>query len=684
MKFIKKFVLDIAALKHEGRIILYALACIVVAFLISFLMRDLGLVVFKQIAKKGEISVASYLKEEEVYVLKRTQEFTEKQEVREAIADEDFDRIQSLLEDVQQETGLDAFVAADEEGISFSRVPRFTDLGGNVFLTSPIGPSVARGVSAVTYTVGRNFPLTLAAGVPLVEGGILRGAVFGGYWFDDGYAKLFKEKYLPKRQEVVFYSKEDGMTGTTFTATSTRQVLSMYLNHASVYVREGKSGDVMSIEGKDYVVTNHILSNERETVGGVLLLTPLPLSIFWRSLAVSLIVAIVFFIIALSTERITFRKTVLKRNRAAVVLLSMLAVALFIASWYGLYSHAKRIVDMLNKPIFSIYNSTLRIRPESGVFVSGYQQQISVIIRSGGESVNAVETILNYDPQHVRVDDVLMNRSICPSEFILEKEIDNELGVVKIACTVPGEGFVDVRGTVADLVITPLAAGESYFSFDEGTRVLAHDGLATNVLRTVTGAYYRIFDRGEVDTFSKDTLVIPFSQTHENSSRWYSSRQVVFTWIPVDGVEYLYDFSQNASSSLETMRVTRSNTITLQAPSDGVYYFKLIPRKGNVTGKMSIFTVKIDTTAPSVPVINASSLFVKAGEVVRFELESNDSHSGVQRYFYVSMDGGISLPAARRMYVPFKNAGTYTVHVRAFDTAENYSDNSVTVKVYKK
>jgi hypothetical protein len=386
---------------------------------------------------------------------------------------------------------------------------------------------------------------------------------------------------------------------------------------------------------------------------------------------------------ALAIERITVRRIIAPHKRLSLLFLGTLSLVVFFASWSGIYFHAVRIVDRLDEPKFSIYNSILRIRPQSGVFAVGYPQRVSIIVRSGGEALNTIDATLKYDPDVVDVTEIQTERSICPEEFFIEKTIDSQEGVVRIICGIPGEGFTDVRGIVADIIMVPKVAGESSVTFDESTQVLASDGLGSNVLRSVSGAYYRSFVKTDDKTFSNTSYVIPFSSTHENSTRWYSSRQVGFKWTSIEGAEYVYEFTQNGSSTMMSPKITTGDTVTVQAPTDGVYYFKVAPRKDGVQGKVSVLMVKIDTTSPRAPVIRVSDTSVKADEVVRFELSSEDALSGVQPNFYVSINGSVYLPGSSRLFIPFKTPGIYKVNVRVFDNAENYSDATVNVTVKK-
>lgn len=671
----------------KWRLLLYALTCIVGALLLVFYSQDIGLRVFDVVAKNQEKQLVTYLEEEKKIVAGSVLSLSQREELRSAVEVEDVERIDAVLTKEKTVTGLTAYTVADENGTALTRAPVKANLGDNVFLTIPGGRAVAKGVVDATYGYGRNFPLTLGAG-SLVKGadGVTLGAVFGGYWFDNNYAKRFKEKYLldSKKREVVFYSKEDGVIGNSIQDPEVRSKFRTYISHASTLIQDGRSGDLINVNGKDYIVTNYLLDGKDEIYGGVLLLTPAPLNLFLRSMLVALIISFIFFISLLILEKVTIPELLRFRKKTLYVVLFALTGVVFISLWTGIYSHGKISTIQLSAPKLTIYNSVLKIRPGSGVYTVGHSQQVAIVVYSGGEEINAVQTRLLFDPEVIDVQSLSFNRSICSPETIIEQSIDKERDIIMISCIVLEKAFSDVPGVVADIQFTPIAAGNASISFGEDTNVLAADGLGTDVLRSVTSGFYRIFNEEDLSTsFSKDTLVIPFSPTHENSSRWYSSKRISVLWQAVEGAEYVYELSKNPTGGMVQPIRTFATEVTVEAPTDGVYYFKLAARKGDLTGLVSTFKINIDSTPPNIPLIKTSSLRVKKDDIVRFELSSEDDGSGLQKNFYVRLDDSTWLPTLSRLYMPFHDTGVHTVGVRVFDNAENYADGEVEIRVKK-
>jgi hypothetical protein len=670
---------------EHWRISLYALFCIAVALTLVVLSRTAGLRVFDYMAERQDQKLSLYLKEETEDLSQKVRVFSKSEELRNAIASKDVPSISRLLEIERKRDVLSALTAVDSLGIALSRVPIAANIGDNIFLTNPLARKTLERGSASGFSVGRNFPLTLSSGELLASAdGSTIGVVSGGYWLDNSYAKKFKETYLHdwRHREIVFYSKEEGVTGDSLENVDTENKLRAYLSHASTIIQDGRSGDLLNIDGTDYVITNHLIADEDDVYGGVLLLTPLPLTLFARSMLFSFIIAILFLASLLLIERISVSTFIHFKKKALDMLLVSLSAVVFVSLWVGVYTYGKASTLYLSKPEFTIYNSTMKIRPGAGVYATGYKQQAAIMIYSGGEEVNAVEVHLRFDPQVLQVNSLSFSRSICGQNTLLDKSIDNSNGTVNVSCAITDKAFAASQGVIADIDFTPLRAGNASLSFDEDTHVLAADGLGTDVLRSVTSAYYRVFDEKDLTGFfSTDAIIIPYSPSHENSSKWYSSRRINVVWQKMKGVEYVYELSKNSTTTMENPITTSATAVTLTAPDDGVYYFKIAPKQGTTVGQMVRLRLQIDTTPPDVPTIKASNLSVKKDDIVRFELSSDDALSGLQRNFYVESNGSTWFPSFSKIYMPFHEVGVHTLGVRVFDNAENYSDAAVSVRV---
>jgi hypothetical protein len=647
-------------LGHQKLLILYSFTCFIIACGLALVPSGVETRVFSYVADKQEAQLEKDVKSEQKYLLDTTSRIGSREEVISAIKDSDTATLLHIFQEEKIKTGLTAFTASDGTGVVISRTSLATNVGDNVFLTVPAGRLAAQGLEGVTFGPGRNFPLTMAGVYPI------------------------KDSSQALNQEIIFYSKDEGVTGTTIQDPTVRKNIRAYITQGSSLTEEKHQGELFNFNGKDYILSNYVIPGSDDLDGGILLLTPLPSTLLVRSLIASFLVALIFFLTALLGEKITFPALLRMRKKYLFSLLSILSFAIWMSLWFGIYFSIKDIITYVEKQKFSIYNSTLALRPSSGIYVEGYSQQSSVIIHSGGEDINAVEVHLRFDSTILAIDSLSFDRSICSKDKLVETTIDNEKGIIVISCVVAKNAFDQEWGIITDVQFTPHATGNALLTFDEGTQVLAADGLGTNVLRAVTSAFYRVFSEAEVmGSFSKKTVLIPYSHTHENSAKWYNSKHVLVSWLNIPEAEYMYEFSDIATSTFINPITTSAQSVSLEAPSDGVFYFRLAPIKNGVMGSISTLKIKIDTTPPAVPTIRVSSLDVTKGDVVRFELNSSDNGSGLQKNFYIKNDGSIWLPAAPKLYIPFTEVGEFTVGIRVFDNAENHSDSQVIVRVHK-
>ena len=112
---------------------------------------------------------------------------------------------------------------------------------------------------------------------------------------------------------------------------------------------------------------------------------------------------------------------------------------------------------------------------------------------------------------------------------------------------------------------------------------------------------------------------------------------------------------------------------TLQAPSDGIFYFHLAPIIGGSVGPVTDYKVMIDTEAPVDARIKSSVDRATVGDIVRFEFEAQDDDSGLQSTMYIDIDdSGLFLPVGKQTYVPFTDPGSIPVRLRVYDKAGNY------------
>ncbi|AKM85043.1 MAG: hypothetical protein VE98_C0001G0589 [candidate division Kazan bacterium GW2011_GWA1_50_15] len=632
--------------------------------------------------------VSAGLEAEKQELLTLTGQLSDRADIKQYVAEGDVIHLTQLLSQIKADHQLDFVTAVNAKGAILARVPVELGRGEQLFQTAYTGRQVAQGKPAAVVSEGRGFPMVVAAGYPLKRDGRVAGGIFAGYSLEDEHTVKFHNRYLRgSGTQVAFYTRRDGMQGSSFNDIKQRELVLAYFSSGSDWVQEGKSNTMVELRGQVYWVDNLVLpglDSKSVSPGGVLVFVPLlP---HWA--AELLFVALVVLGMGLGLYWLArHRKGRGKHGRrprlweliAGLSLVIVIGLALAVQ----LYWVDNQRVVISEKP-FTIYNSTLSLWPDQDLVSVGATKRVEIRLNAGGEAINVVQVVLNYDPNVMAVKEIWTDNSFVPEEAFLEKYIDNELGEVSIVAGLPAGSYSGSNGVVAGLLLQALAPGQCVLRFGDDTQVLASDGLGTNVLRTVTDGSYRVMEAAPVAGGSNDgnqPLSI-FSSSHSNPERWSRDREISMSWPTGWGSgPFIYSLDQNPNGTSANGLVTDSSQVIIQAPGDGVWYFHLAALRFGKIGPTTHYKIKIDTAPPTAPLIRASATQARVGDVVRFEFFGYDAISGIEPGFYVQIDKGPLLPSLPYLYVPFTSRGEHTVLVRVFDNAGNLAETSQTLKI---
>ena len=494
------------------------------------------------------------------------------------------------------------------------------------------------------------------------------GILFGKDILNDTYAQSFRDAYLPQNNEVLFITATHEIAGSTIKDPQTNKLLQTYLQNQDTPTNK----EIVS-----YIKTNAIyykiylipLTEGDSTGGYIVVLQP---SKHESSIIVAAaLIALLFILIASFIHH-----TILKKGWGTKTFLPLVFITLFI--FYSIFFifiiRFDRFFTLIRPSPYLLYNSTIALSPDSGIFDTEAQQHIAVRINTGAEFINAVDARIHYDPTRVQILDISTTNSFCNKSLILTKTIDATTGTADISCLVTNPGFSGSDGTVADILIKPLQEGAFTLSFDPETQVLANDGLGTNVLRLATSGQYTITDPSDNDTQL-------FSITHPNSTRWYNTPTARFNWTPTENAQYNYTLDTNPLEPTVFTNTTTASTITLDTISDGIHYFHLQPIKDGKKQKTLTYKISIDTTPPEKPQITVSDATLSIGDVARVVFTSSDALSGLQKIFYAKIGTSLFLPTKPPLSIPALSHGTIPVTIRVFDQAGNFSDATTTITV---
>ncbi len=589
-----------------------------------------------------------------------------------------------LLQREKQARAIGLMGAADAEGVIIGRTKTSGKRGDNAFLLSPIGRAVAEGRSAQSVEAPIGFDprqIFLTTGRPIMSDGEMVGALFANYLTDDEYAARFKATYLPRGVEVAFYNREAGLYGSSITDPTARSLLRSHFDSGSREVWSDISEKTISFGGDGYyLVRTVVFPGLEESPGGALLFIPRQDTSSAAHFFIACITASVFVALALWRRRHSRGE---ERGWRYRVVLSITTVAVFFASFFILTFERVGYTTLLKVP-YTLYNSTLRLQPDFGVFDIGSEQAIAVVVDTGDEAINTVGVKILFDPKAVAVQRLEPTEGVCA--YIVENTIDSEEGSATFSCVMTGKGGERGALSIATLTVAARHAGSFALSFDsEHTQVLAHDGLGTNVLRFAQASSYRAdtFDLDSETSGSNGTArsFVVFSPSHPNESRWYKAPAARFVWKGKPGAVYTYTLDRHPTTTPQKSTNTQGTSVTVPIPGEGAWYFHLQAITG---GPVAHYRIQSDRTPPSIVSIELSQETITAGDVVRFSFEAEDATSDIQNNYYVDLGNRLFLPIGRELFVPFVEVGEQTLTLRVYDGANNYSEASRTVTVLPK
>jgi hypothetical protein len=150
----------------------------------------------------------------------------------------------------------------------------------------------------------------------------------------------------------------------------------------------------------------------------------------------------------------------------------------------------------------------LYVAPEIGSYVVGDTFTVSVFADSGGETVNAAEAELTFNPTHLRVESVSTEGSILTS-WSTQPTFSNEEGVVKFSGWTK-ERFSGKDGLLVTITFTALTTAQSNAYLAAGA-ILAADGRGSNIITSMKSGVYTVSPRQVVPT-------VPVASTTEEVS----------------------------------------------------------------------------------------------------------------------------------------------------------------------
>lgn len=329
-----------------------------------------------------------------------------------------------------------------------------------------------------------------------------------------------------------------------------------------------------------------------------------------------------------------------------------------------------------------VHAATLSLTPSTGVYQSGTTFTVRVVVNTAGQSVNASDATIRFNPSELSVVSVNRTGSIF-NLWVTEPAFSNAAGTITFSGGLPS-GYNGAAGTVMNITFRVLGSGTARVQFGDGS-VLANDGRGTNVLTSMNGGSYTLQAASAAPTPEVIEYVAPantpaapviISDTHADQSSWYKAKSAVLRWTLPPGVTEVRTLLDSSPSSVPTrVYETPISTITLNDLEEGVSYFHLQFRNADGWGRVAHYRLAVDSVAPtgfsiahpddadltSPQQVLKASVSEDVSDTTRYMVRINANEPF--EYIDETGDGLISLPNLE--------PGYYTVIVEVFDEAGN-------------
>lgn len=329
--------------------------------------------------------------------------------------------------------------------------------------------------------------------------------------------------------------------------------------------------------------------------------------------------------------------------------------------------------------------SSLYLSPRTGTFFVGSIFDVSLFVNTEGNSINALEADLKFPPELLQVTSPTAGSSFI-SIWADQPYYSNKEGLISFKGGVPSPGINTSAGLVSVITFRAIAPGETIVSFLDSSRVLLDDGKGTNILSSSGRGVYKI----DIPPPEGPEL---FSSTHPDQNKWYRDNNPTFGWKKEEGVkEFSYTLDESGYGRPDSVAEGDHSSVSYSDLEDGIWYFHIKAKKGNVWGGTSHYLVQIDRTPPAAfklvfePALNSPTT-TSQEPIVSFL--TTDALSGLSHYELkvIGLSAGeegkaqFFVEVANSYRLPVLDLGEHQVVVRAYDLAGNWQDSSEKIEV---
>jgi len=322
--------------------------------------------------------------------------------------------------------------------------------------------------------------------------------------------------------------------------------------------------------------------------------------------------------------------------------------------------------------------ATLSLSPSTGTFSIGSTFDVSILLNTEGQSINALSASISFPPDMLQVVSPSTGKSVI-GVWTANPKLDNRLGKIEIEGGIPG-GVNASNALVSTITFRVKSVGDAVVRFKDDSKVLLNNGLGTNALTQTSNAVYKF-------KLPPPAGPIVVSDTHPDQSLWYSSSTVSLKFLNDSGsvAGYSYVVSEDPITNPDDISEGIKNSVAYANVADGVHYFHIKALREGVWGGVTHFAVKVDSLSPADFKIDIAPYSRTSTRQPIIQFTTTDALSGVDHYDLklVPLSGGAGLTEDDgRLFIesisPYTpsplSLGSYDVIVRAYDKSGNYRE----------
>lgn len=341
--------------------------------------------------------------------------------------------------------------------------------------------------------------------------------------------------------------------------------------------------------------------------------------------------------------------------------------------------------------LFSIsraHASDLVISPSTGTYQVGKNFSVSIVLTNNQEAINAVSAVATFSSDTLDVVSISKSNSIL-TMWAEEPTFSNSSSKITMDGIVLNPGFSGSQGKVLTITFRAKKKGTGNVLLNAGS-ILANDGGATDIIGRLGSGTFLIVDppaANEIkglDTAGNengDATPNITSASYPDSTKWYSTRDAIFSWKLPNTVTAVRTVYSNKEASIPNKTYTPPiSEKAFTVDSDGIFYMYAQFKDASGWGDVSRYTFQIDTVKPVIDEVSMVNGPVTRSLTPSIRVLAHDDLSGLGTVV-IRVDNNattsytITSDNVYKLTPQF--SGKHTALVSVYDKAGNKTDTTI-------